>query len=300
MFFAPVRSIAVFPPIPASTWRDRGPGHAAHVRRGSKARDVGRGPAPERDDPAIATDPERLPETSEYRARLRRLARGHLVRDDVARAERDLSADAVDPGDVLVDDELHRPLAGHELLEAVERAELHVHTGSGEEDPVDVRGARVGDRLVDRLTLSVQGVELVLRLRERPVAAGDTLPRGLGLHVDQHGECARAQGVARPLGEHRASPEGDDHRLAAAEDVERHLPLHLPEAALASRCKQGGDARAGAGLDLTVEVDERPTEPRRDLAAQAALARSHEPGERQVPAERVQVRGSHRSPIRAR
>src|SRR5699024_1463231 len=83
-------------------------------------------------------------------------------------------------------------------------------------------------------------------------------------------------------------------------DLESDALLDLPKARLSAVGEEVGDARAGPPLDLRVEVDERPAEASRHLCAEAALARPHEPGEREVPVERVQARGRHRSPIRPR
>ena len=85
-----------------------------------------------------------------------------------------------------------------------------------------------------------------------------------------------------------------------AEDVVRDRLLDRAEARLAARDEQLRDRRAGAGLDLPVEIDEAPTEPRRGSLPRARLPRAHEPGEREVATERVQPRGVHRSPMRAR
>ena len=168
--------MAVFPPIAGVDLSDERRRHgrpcdAAHVRRGRGADDVGRRAAAERDERAVAADPKRGPQTLEDGGRLGRLARRHLVLLDVSRAEGDLRAYPVDPGDVRVGDELHRPLARHEPSEVVDRAELDVHAGRREEQPVDVARPRVGDVLVERLAVSVERVEGVLVLRERPVAA---------------------------------------------------------------------------------------------------------------------------------
>jgi len=157
---------------------------------------------------------------------------------------------------------------------------------------------RVGHRLVQRLSVAVERVEALLVLRERTVAACHPAPGGLGLDVDQHGERALRELSACALGDHGAAAERDDDGLPAAQDVLCDLLLDLPEAALPARREELGDLRAGARLDLAVEVDEAPLQPLRDGCAEPALARAHEPGQGEVPAERVQARGRHRSPIR--
>ena len=133
-FFAPGRSIAVFPPIPASTWPTSVVGTAVHgtprmcVAAANPTTSVVEPP------PSATSEPSRpIRSAVQSRSRtaggLRRLARRHLVLLDVARAERDLRPDAVDPGDVRVGDELDRPVAGNELAELVDRAELDVDAG---------------------------------------------------------------------------------------------------------------------------------------------------------------------------
>ena len=78
------------------------------------------------------------------------------------------------------------PSPGNEVPQLVDRADLDVDAAGGEQCPVDVAGVRVRDLLVQRLTLAVERVEGVRVLRERAIAAGDALPRDLGLDVEQH------------------------------------------------------------------------------------------------------------------
>src|SRR5262245_23021665 len=191
-------------------------------------------------------------------------------------------------------------MPGDELLEPVDRPELDVHPGGGEEDPVDIDGARVRHGVVDRLTLAIEGMELFLRPCERPPGARDPFPGGLGLDVDHHRERGGSEGVPRPPREDRTSPERQDGGLASSEEVQRDLLLGLTETGFAARGKELGHTRAGPPFDLPVEVDERATEPHCDLCSEPGLSGPHEPGKGEVPAERVQVRGRHRSPIRAR
>ena len=84
------------------------------------------------------------------------------------------------------------------------------------------------------------------------------------------------------------------------ERLECDTLLELAEPALSPLCEEVCDRGAHARLDLAVEVDEGPAEPQRHLRAEPGLPRAHEPREGDVAAERVQVRGRHRSPIRAR
>ena len=170
-------SIAVLPPMPASTWPTSVVGTATHgtpaqVGRRSEARRVGRGAAAERDDRAAAVEPQLRPELLDDRELLRRLAGRQLVRRGEPVTERRLCCVAVDAEHRRVGDERDRPVAGNELAEARERAELVVHAGRSQDDAVDVaaRNDRVGDLAVERLPLGVQARELLFVLSERALA----------------------------------------------------------------------------------------------------------------------------------
>ena len=165
---------------------------------------------------------------------------------DVPRAERDLRPYPVDPGDVRVGDELDRPLARHELSELVDRPELDVHAACREEQPVDVARAGVGDVLVERLAVSVERVEGVLVLRERPVAARDALHAVSG-STSSSTVNARPASRSVSLREDGAAAERDDRRLAVAEHAGGDLLLELAEAGLAARGEEVGDGRARRG-----------------------------------------------------
>ena len=186
--------------------RHRRPRHAAHVRRGGEAGDVGRGAAAERDERAVAADPQARPEPLEHRGRLGRLARRHLVPLDVARPERELRPDAVDPGDVRVGDERDRAVARDELAEHVERVELDVDARGGEHDAVHVERRGVGDVVVDGLPLAMEGVEGVGVARERPVGAARPAAHAVSGSTSSSTVKARAASVARVRSESTAPP----------------------------------------------------------------------------------------------
>ena len=110
-----------------------------------------------------------------------------------AGSERELNVHAVDPGDARVADDLDRPLAGNELAEPLERAELDVDPARGEHSALDIAGTCICGVVVERLTLLVQRPEGSLVLRQRAVAAADAAPRLLGVDLDEDGHGAISQ-----------------------------------------------------------------------------------------------------------
>ncbi len=213
---------------------------------------------------------------------------GHLVLRDVPCPESHLRADAVDARDVRVGDELDRAVPGNELPQLVDRAERDVDARGGEQNAVDVVGVGVCDLLVERLPVAVERVELLGRPRQRPLRAGHPLPGHVRVDVEEDRERARSQVASRPLGEHRAASQSDHRRVSAAKHLAGHLLLDLSEARLAPGREQLRDRLARPLLDLLVEIDEASPEPRRDGFPGARLPGAHEPGERQVAAERVE------------
>ena len=87
--------------------------------------------------------------------------------------------------------------------------------------------------------------------------------------------------------EHGAAAERDHRRLGRVEDGGGDVLLGDPEAGLAVAREQLLDRRAGALLDLVVEVDEGAPQPAGDLPAERRLARAHEAGEREVAVQGV-------------
>ena len=262
------------------------------MRRGDEAGDVGRGAAAERDEPAVAPDPQARPEPLEHRGRLGGLARRHLVPLDVARPERELGPHAVDAGDVRVGHERERAVAWDEVAEGVQPVGLDVHPRGGEHDAVHVERRGVGDVVVDGLPLAMEGAEGVGIARQRPVGALDPGPRRLGVDVEQHREGARRERRARALGEDGPAAERHDDGLAVAEHVVDGRLLERAEGGLPVVLEELRDRPARAGLQLAVEIDEAPPEPCGGLAPEGRLARAHEPRERDVTAERVRVHGA--------
>ena len=87
---------------------------------------------------------------------------------------------------------------------------------------------------------------------------------------------------------HRTAAERDHRGLGLGERHADGVRLDLAEPVLAALLEELRDRLAGALLDRVVEVDERPAEPRRELAPERRLARAHEADERDVAVERVQ------------
>ena len=230
--------------------RDGRPGDAAHVRRGGEPGDVGRRAAAERDDAAVAADREAAPEPLEHGGGLRRLAGGHLV--DARRPGRraDLGADAVDPRDVRVGDELDGAVARDEVAELVDRPGLDVDPGGGEQDPVDVARVGVRDLLVERLPLAVERVE---RARSTARAGGrspSTRCQAVSGSTSSSTVKARAARSRRVRSERTAPPPSATTAARRGEHVLRDVLLDRAEAGLAACHEQLGDRRPGAGLDL--------------------------------------------------
>ena len=196
------RSIAVLPPIAASTWATRlvATGVQAMPRRYARCREPGRvrrAAAAERDDRAAPVEAQVLPEAVDRGERLRLLARRQLVRLRETRAEGELGIHAVDAGDVRIRDEGHLAVAGDELTEPLQRAALDVDTGGREDDVVAVARSRVRDVCIERCTQLEPVPELGLVAGQWTVAA--TRPEPRRLDVDGQMDDDRALvAAARP------------------------------------------------------------------------------------------------------
>ena len=275
------------PPIAASTWPTSVVGHGhpvdpAEVGRSGEAGGVGRAAAAECDERAAPLESQRVPERLQRLDALRLLARRELVARARPGAERELGVHAVDPGDPRVADQLDRAVAADQLAEPLQRPGLDVDASHGEHDPVDVAGARVGGVVVERAPLLVQRAERRLVLRERPIASADAPPRLLRVDLDQDRHGALPQRRADLVGTDGAAAQGDHGRRARREGVDRVLGLAQAERRLAARLEDARD-RLLPG-DLTVDVDERASEPRRELLAEGRLARAHEADQSDVTA----------------
>ena len=81
----------------------------------------------------------------------------------------------------------------------------------------------------------------------------------------------------------RAAADRDHARLAAAGRLAEEAGLELAERSLSALLEQLPDGPLRT-LDLVVDVEERPSQPRSNLAAERGLARSHEAHEDEVAA----------------
>ena len=79
-----------------------------------------------------------------------------------------------------------------------------------------------------------------------------------------------------------ASAEREHRGAAVAERVERGLCLEQSELQLATLLEQLRDRLLQRPLELPVEIDEAPAEPRRHQRAERGLARAHEADQRDV------------------
>ena len=95
-----------------------------------------------------------------------------------------LRIDAVDSGNVRVGDERDRTVTRDELAQTAQRSALDVDARSREHGVVVVAHDRVGGIGVERPSLLVQALEVVVVLRERTIAAADTRPAGLDVGVE--------------------------------------------------------------------------------------------------------------------
>ena len=249
----------------------------AQVRRGGEAGDVGRAAAAERDERAAALQPQRVPQSARATRRVFACSPGgQLVARTRARSERELDVHAVDPGDARVADDLDRPLAGNELAEPLERAELDVDAARGEHGAVDVARSRIRGVVVERLPLLVQRPERSLVLRQRPVAAADAAPRLLGVDLDEDGDGAISRALERIWSVPTAPPPS-----ATTAGVDR-APGRRPRASTRGagtppRRRSRRSARSAPPRSISrVDVDERPPEPLRERRAERRLAGAHE------------------------
>ena len=80
----------------------------------------------------------------------------------------------------------------------------------------------------------------------------------------------------------------DDRWAPPVERLAEHVRLDPAKRLLAVRFEDVRDLLAVAGLDLAVDVDDRPEEPRSERRRHRRLPRAHEPDQRDVPVERVQ------------
>ncbi len=196
-------------------------------------------------------------------------------------AERELGVGAVDPCDVRVGDERHRPVARNEVAEQLEQADARGDASGSEHDVVGVAGGRVCSLPVDGRPLVVEALELLRSVRKRPVRLACALPGESGLDLEQDRERAGLEQRAGALRKDCAAPQRDHRGVACLEQRLHDLFLHRAERGLA-RLEELDDRLARAVLDLVVGVDELPAEPERDLLSDRRLAGAHEPDQGEV------------------
>src|SRR5205823_11926124 len=171
-------------------------------------------------------------------------------------------------------------------LQLGQRATRNSNPERTEQHVLDGRTDVVRHAFVQRTPLLVeQPPERRLVAGKRPVAATNALPRLAEVDVDPHGEGALAQQPARSRREHGTSAECDHRGLRRGEHLCGELLLHAAELRLAP-FEELPD-RAVPLLDLTIEVDERPSTETRGLFPDRRLPRPHEADEREVPLERA-------------
>ena len=190
-----------------------------------------------------------------------------------ADAERELDVHAVDPRHPRVADDLDPSVAGDELAEPLQRAELHVNAARGQDGAVEIARARIGRVVVERPPLLVQRPERRLVLRQRALAA-DAAPCLLGVDLDQDRHGPPAQRRPDLVGSDGAATERDHGRAVRVEGLANVLRLPQPERRLATGLEDPRDRLLP--LDLAIDVDERAAELLGECRAERGLAGTHE------------------------
>ena len=200
------------------------------------------------------------PETLGGRDRLRLFAarHGQYGRRDRRRVELEHA---------FVRDQLGRAMRDDE----VRRHARDGHAACGQHDAVRIARPGVGDFAVKRLPAGVELPELLLVLRERPVAAAHALPRRLDVDLDQDRRRACAQRLANRWRLDSAAAESD-HARRHRQRFERDPLLDLAEDALLEQLRN----RSFSLLDPRVHIEKRPVQPLRNLLAECRLAGAHE------------------------
>jgi hypothetical protein len=171
---------------------------------------------------------------------------------------------------VRIGDERHSPLTGDELAEPLQGALLDVDSGSGEHDVVGIPRNGVGDFRIDRPSLLVEALELLVAPGERTVAPLHALPGNVDVDVDPDHRRVLLQQRTHLRRRDRTAAEIDDDRLRAREHLTGDLGLSRPERRLALVQQLERDIRVG----LHMRQAERPGDRR--------LAGAHEADEREV------------------
>ncbi len=280
-------SIAVFPPIAASTCPTSVVGPAIHPipaseRGGREADDVGDGPAADGEHAIAALEArfcEGAPEPLEAGGRLLALAS----------LEHEIGGDVV--GNRPVDDAEEASVAVGELERTRARPDL-LRDGPGN------RGGghaavddRVGRLAVAGAALLPQPVEVRAIGRQRPGGIDGARPRGRPVDVEPHHERALAQQRARRGVPERAAAERDDGRVRTGQDPRGDRSLARAEGRLALLRELLGDPRACLVLHLAIEIGVRASQPTGESPADGRLAGAHEAGEHDRPGAQTGCHG---------
>ena len=181
-----------------------------------------------------------------------------------------------------VGDELDRPVAGDQRPEELERAQLDVNAAGGQHHAVLLVCPRVGDLVVERLPLGEELAEAVLPLRERTAGAGNPAPRLRDVDLERHGQRVLGKERPGPLGEDGAAAQRQHSGSSPRELVGGDPFLEGAELCFTRTGEELGNGRAGAALDLGVEIDEPASKAFGHRGTDCALPRAHEPDERKM------------------
>ena len=178
-------------------------------------------------------------------------------------------------------DDLQVP--GDELGKPGERSLLDHDPRRCEHDLVGRGGRHVSGLAVQRLPALVQGAEALLVAGERPVASVRTPPRAADLHRKVHGQRVLTQRPPDARSLDGSASEREHGRPFVLQGRDRRLRLEHTELDLAALLEELRDRLTHGPLELPVEVHEPAPEKLRELGAELALARAHEPDQRDVP-----------------
>jgi hypothetical protein len=145
-------------------------------------------------------------------------------------------------------------------------------------------GASIGNLDVELPPPLVERTEVGLAPGQRPAARRASLPRRLGVDVEEDAERTLSKGSAdrRRLD---GAPSESDHRRVRPLQHGKRLALLVPaELALAALLEELGDRLAELLLDCAVDIDEGAAEPHGDGGPERRLPGAHEADQRQVTA----------------
>ena len=280
-------SIAVLPPIAASTWPDeRGragdPADAAPERGCREADDVRHGAAADGEDavaPLEARLGEGAPEALE--------AGGGLLA--LTPLEHEIGGHVV--GDRAVDDAEEASVAVGERERSRARPDLlrdgRGHRGSRHASVDD----RIGGVAIVGAALLPQPIEARAIGRQRPGGVDGARPRGRPVDVEPHHQRALTQQRARRGIPERAAAERDDGCVRARQERRGDRGLARAEGRLALLRELLGDPRARLVLHLAIEIGVRASQTPGEGPPDGRLAGAHEAGEHDRPGSQAGCHG---------